>query len=897
MSLAPGVRLGPYEVLSAIGAGGMGEVYRARDPRLGRDVAIKVLPAAFSADPDRLRRFEQEAHAAAALNHPNILVVYDVSTRDGARYVVSELLEGETLRERIQHGRLDTDAAIHFGIQIADALDAVHHAGIVHGDLKPSNVIVTKAGVKLLDFGLARMSRHESAGCRFGIQGLPADTASISDEPNFIGSLPYMAPEQLDGRPIDARTDIFAFGVVLYEMLTGQRLFASHTVGSTIAAILSAEPRSIREAHPTIPAALERLVSTCLAADPDNRWESARDLKRALQWLAADFAGTQTARQSLHAPSRGLLSKIRPSRLAAGLLAIVTVGAVIVAETSARRPMNPIAPIQLVIEPPAGTRFSPSASLLSVSPDGRQIAFLALGADGINHIWIRPLESSEAREVPGTDYALGPFWSPDGRFLGFFASNTLKIVDVDGGPAQRICDALTDFPGGAWNRDGVILFSTGNKDRKGIYRVSVPKGPATAVRIVAEGDRDSRFSNPVFLPDGRHFVYRHVRSNPPASDLFVGSLDSSKDRPLLNVAADAIYTPPSYLVFRREDTLLAQPFDPATVALIGQPVPVAHDIGYNPYNGRTMFSVSADTLAYRSRAARQLVWFDRSGRREGTVTTTGSAFGLALSPDGLRFAMTRPDPATGTTDVWVTDLRRGVSSRLTTSSGNSYAPIWAPDGQHLLFGSKRGDGQRQVLEMDVSGTRAASLIAEPGSPRDWSRDGHMILYADAAKLFAVSASGVGAGRPFELPFTAPGVAATGGATFSPDGRWIAYSSNESGQDQVFVRSFPGGQHYSQLSSAGGTEPRWRGDGQELYYLASDGHIVAVSISAHRDTLEIGPPRPLFSTHAAGLTLGILGGQQYAVRPDGERFLVNEPVQEESTTPIIVVVNWRAALTR
>jgi serine/threonine protein kinase/Tol biopolymer transport system component len=897
MSLAPGVRLGPYEVLSAIGAGGMGEVYRARDPRLGRDVAIKVLPAAFSADPDRLRRIEQEARAAAALNHPNILVVYDVSTRDGAPYVVSELLEGETLRKRLQHGRLDTAAAIHFAVQIADALDAVHHAGIVHGDLKPSNVIVTKAGVKLIDFGLARMAHHESSGYRFGIQGLPVETASIGEEPNFIGSLPYMAPEQLDGRPIDARTDIFAFGAVLYEMLTGQRLFAGHTVGSTIAGILSAEPRSIREANPTIPVTLERLVSTCLANDPDNRWESARDLKRALEWIAADLAGTQTVSQSRQAPLRGLPSKIRTSWLAAGMLGIVTVGAVIVAETSARRPMNPIAPIQLVIEPPAGTRFSPSASLLSVSPDGRQIAFLALGADGINHVWIRPLESSEAREVPGTDNALGPFWSPDGRVLGFFASNTLKIVDVDGGPVQRICDALTDAPAGTWNRDGVILFSTGTKGRPGIYRVSVPRGPATPVRVAAEGDRDSRFLNPLFLPDGRHFVYRQARSNSPASDLFVGSLDSSKDRPLLSVAADAIYTPPSYLVFRREDTLLAQPFDSTTVALTGQPVPVAHDVGYNPYNGRTMFSVSADTLAYRPRAARQLMWFDRLGHREGTVTTTGSALGLALSPDGLRLAVTRADPATGTTDVWVMDLHRGVSSRLTSSSGNSYAPIWSPDGQHLLFGSKRGDAKRQVFEMDVSGTRAASLIAEPGSPRDWSRDGHMMLYGDAGKLFAVSASGVGAGRPLELRFTAPGTTSTGGATFSPDGRWIAYSSNESGQDQVFVRSFPGGQHKSQLSSAGGTEPQWRGDGQELYYLASDGHIVAVSIAAHRDTLEIGPPRPLFATQAAGLTLGILGGQQYAVTRDGQRFLVNEPVQEESTTSIIVVVNWRAALTR
>jgi dipeptidyl aminopeptidase/acylaminoacyl peptidase len=403
--------------------------------------------------------------------------------------------------------------------------------------------------------------------------------------------------------------------------------------------------------------------------------------------------------------------------------------------------------------------------------------------------------------------------------------------------------------------------------------------------------------NPVFLPDGRHFVYRRVKSNPSADDLFVGSLESSEDRLLLSGVANAIYTAPGYLVFRRGDALFAQPFDPTTLALTGQPAAIAHDIGYNPYGGRTMFSVSPDTLAYRPQAARQLVWFDRSGRRQGTVPTTGSGLHPALSPDGLRLAMARRDPATGTTDVWMMDLRRGVSSRLTSSSGNSSTPVWSPDGERLLFSSNRDGGRPKVFEMDPSDAGAAKLVAEPGSPRDWSRDGQLILYANTPKLFAVSASGVGAARPFELPFTAPGLGSAAGATFSPDGRWIAYSSAESGQDQVYVRSFPDGHHKSQLSSDGGSEPRWRGDGQELYYLASDGHIVAVSITAHRDTLELGPPRPLFATHAAGLTLGILGGHQYTVTRDGQRFLVNEPVQQESTTSLIVVVNWRAALTR
>ena len=892
MSLAPGFRLGPYEVLSILGAGGMGEVYRARDPRLGRDVAIKVLPTAFSADLDRLHRFQQEARAAAALNHPNIVAIYDVSADDNAPYVVSELLEGETLQERIRHARLTTETAIQFAGQIAGALDAVHRAGIVHGDLKPSNVMVTKSGVKLLDFGLATGVRRESSARRFGIQGLPADTATITAERKLFGTIPYMAPEQLAGQPIDSRTDIYSFGILLYEMVTGRRPFDGQTVGESVAAIVSGKSGIDGEAHPPIPAALQRVLSTCLAHDPDDRWQSARDLKRALEWVVEDVAATGPTSPS--SPSR-----LRSWWLAASMVAMVTTGAVIFAKATARGadPVSPSRPIQLEIDPPAGTRFSPSASLLSVSPDGREIAFLVLGADGISHIWVRRLESTDARQVPGTDNAVGPFWSPDSRLLGFFASGALKTVDVNGGSVQRVCDAPSTLPTGTWNRDGVILFGTGYNNRVGIYRVSTFGGPATPVRVVAEGDRDTEFWSPAFLPDGRHFVYRRVTSNPPTSQLLVGSLDSSSDRLLVSEAANAMFAPPRYLVFRRGDTLLAQSVDPNTLVLSDQAVAIAHDVGYNPFNGRTMFSVSADTLAYRPQASRQLVWFDRSGRRDGTVTTTWSAADPALSPDGSRLAVTRPDPANGTSDIWVMDLRRGVSSRLTRLPGISSRPVWSPDGQRVLFASRSERGLQKLFEVDATAEHTPSLVATPGSPRDWSRDGQLILYGDAGKLFAVSAEKASASQPLELPFAAPGGGTSaGGATFSPDRRWIAYNSNESGQDQVFVRSFPDGQHLSQVSSTGGIGPRWRDDGQELYYLSSDGHMVAVSITAHGDMLDIGTPRPLFATEATGLTLGILGGNQYAVTRDGQRFLVNEPVQKESTTSITVVVNWRAALT-
>jgi Tol biopolymer transport system component len=681
-------------------------------------------------------------------------------------------------------------------------------------------------------------------------------------------------------------------------MLTGQRPFPGHDAGSTITAMLSAEPRPMREAHAAIPLAVERVVSTCLAKDPDDRWQSARELKRALQWVAADIAGPHIGGQSLPAASRRRQSVLRSGWAAAGLLSIMTTGAFLVAVTNTRRLTTPIRPIQLTIDPPAGTRFSPSASLLSVSPDGRQVAFLALGPDGISRVWIRPLESSEARELPGTDNALGPFWSLDSRSVGFFANDRLNIVGAEGGPIKMVCEASTNIPAGTWNRDGVMLFSTGAKGRPGIYRVSTTGGPVTPLRVAAEDDRDSIFSVPEFLPDGRHFLYRYGKTEPPTNNIFIGSLDSvdsSKDQRILSGTGNTVYVPPGYLVYRRGETMLAQPFDPTTFAFRGQPIAVAHDVGYNPFGGRTMFSVSGNTLAYRPRVPRQLVWFDRAGHRRGAITISGTVFDPALAPDGSRLAMTRLDPATGSDDIWVMDLHRGVSSRLTAASGTISGPIWSSDAHHLLFGSNRDGGQFKILKVDASGTGAASVVAGAGIPRDWSRDGNIIVYSDAAKLFALSLSEAAPEHVRELPFAAPAVSGPS-AALSPDSGWIAYTSDESGQDQVYVRSFPDGLHKMQVSSSGGADPQWRGDGRELYYLASDGHLMAVSI-VHRNTLDIGPPRPLFATQASGLTVGIVGQHQYAVTRDGQRFLVNEPLQHETPRPITVVVNWRAGLAR
>jgi serine/threonine protein kinase len=887
VTLAPGGRLGPYAISSALGAGGMGEVYKACDTRLDRTVALKVLPQHVADNAAARERFQHEARAISHLQHPHICTLYDVGHQDGIDFLVLEYLEGETLSQRIRRGPLPLAEVLTHALQIADALDRAHRAGFVHCDLKPSNVVLTRSGVKLLDFGLAILNRDDPPQGRFGVGVLQADTGSLGDEGVLMGSVPYMAPEQLDGRTLDARTDIFAFGVVLYEMLTGQRPFETDGVGSTIAAILSAEPRAIGDLQPAVPTALVRIVSTCLARHPDDRWQTAADLKRELRWIAADVA--VTTRTPHGRPSLPW----RSAWLVAGIFAVVALLAVV----NGSRSSSETRPVQFTLAPPEGGSFSPSASVVSVSPDGRKVAFLAVTAEGPN-IWLESLESGEARQLPGTNNALAPFWSPDSRFVGFYADNKLKIIDATGGLPQTVCDAVEGCTiAGTWNQDGVILFSACTKGVAGIYRVSVPKGAATPVRVQSHSGRTQAFSSPQFLPNGRHFIY-HAEAPAPGyaskSALYVGALDSPNDKLIRNAESDGAYVPPGYLLFRQGDRLLAQRFDATTLELSGQPMDLAHDIAYNPNSGRTMFSVSKHALAYRRAVDRELVWFDRGGHRIGSPAAR--AFNPALSPDDSLLATSRQDPATGAFNIWVADLRRGVSSRVTFATGRQGGPVWSPDGRRILFGSNQ-NGRFELFQVDASGAGSSQLVVGPGFPLDWSADGRFILYREDAtsRLLALQTVGNDAMRPFELPFDAPAINGTR-AALSPDAGWIAYTSNEASNDQVFVRPFPKGEGKWQVSARGGSEPRWRRDGKELFYLASDGQLMAVPIVARQHTLEIGSPTPLFATGAVGMTFaaGIVGASQYDVTSDGQRFLVNQPVKHAAPSPITVVVNWRAA---
>jgi serine/threonine protein kinase/Tol biopolymer transport system component len=900
VTLAPGVRLGPYAILSSLGAGGMGEVYKARDTRLDRTVAIKVLPSHVAESPDARQRFDREARAISALQHPHICTLYDVGHQDGIHFLVMEYLEGEALADQLAKGALLLNQVLQYATEITDALEKAHRAGIVHCDLKPANIMLTKTGAKLLDFGLASLNRHNPQRGHFGVGQLAAETGALGDEHVLMGTVPYMAPEQLDGRSPDARADIFACGVILYEMLTGRKPFEAIGVGSSIAAILSTDPQPPTALHPTIPPTLDRVVLTCLAKDPDDRWQTASDLNRALHWIAADLATSATPAQVL--PWR---PDFRSHWLAWGIVSLIVIGAIALSAVSLRRRPSDVRLIQFLVAAPDGTALSSSAALLSVSPDGQQIAFVASTGGGPTRIWVRSLDSVKTRELPGTDNALSPFWAPDARSVGFFANDKLKIVDVTGGLPRVVCDAPIPYQVGTWSRDGDILFSAA-RDRSrpcpsaspsAIYRVSAVRGTVIPVRTAA-GPACKAFSAPEFLPDGRHFIYQlETGEAPEAVGIYVGSLDASEDKLLVNTRSNGFYAAPGYLFFRRGDTLFAQRFDTAKLALSGQPSAVAQNVAYNPTNGRTIVSVSEQTLAYRQAADRQLVWFDRVGRQVGMVATGGTVLDPALSPDESRLAVTRQDPATGMQDIWLIHLRRGVSSRMTFSSVGARSPVWSPDGRRIVFQSSQNRGTEDGLfETEASGAGQSRFLAGFGRPSDWSADGRFILYsiAGGVKLFVLPLSGNEALRPFELPFTA---STTGWprARLSPDGRWIAYTSTESGTDHVFVRAFPKGEFKLQVSSQGGSDPLWRSDGKELVYLSADGHIMAVPILARQETLEMGSPTPLFATNLEGRALGILGTSQYVMTRDGQRFLVNQPAQRGFS--ITVVANWSAAVNR
>jgi Tol biopolymer transport system component len=880
MALASGTRLGPYEIISPLGVGGMGEVYRGRDTRLDRTIAIKVLLAHLADDSDRRQRFEREARAVSSLTHPHICALYDIGHQDGIDFLVMEYLEGETLDQRLVRGPLPLDQAISYGIEIADALAQAHRQGLVHRDLKPANIMLTRTGAKLLDFGLAKSLDCEASVVTSEGVARAGETKSLTAEGAILGTLQYMAPEQVEGSDADARTDLFALGTVLYEMATGRKAFEGKSQASLLAAILEREPAPMAAFQPITPPALDHVVRRCLAKDPDERWQAASDVRRELQWIGA------TAGQSSVTAARGLRQRSR-ARLAwtvAGVLA--TAGALgFIAFVFLRAPIA-IRPITFTVSPPDGTTLTPGP--IAVSPDGHQLAFAASSA-GVNHLWVRSLDSLAAHELPDTDGARGSFWSPDSRSLAFFSGGKLKKVDISGGRPQVLCSA-DGGTSGSWSDAGVILFPT----KDGLSRVSDAGGSATLLTRLDSSTGETTHDFPQFLPDRRHFIYAIVSTRPEHTGVFIGSLDSAVSHRRLLGTASALYVPPGYLLFWRNGELLAQPFNAATLEMGGVATPVADVLAYGVMRGIGMFAASATgVLAYVSPAQRQLGWVDRVGRPLGSIGTPGRDVDPALSPDDARVAVSRVDPSTNIADIWVIDSAGTTAFRLTSHGGN--LPVWSPDGSHIAFSAFQ-EGRYHLRQKLSSGDGNEGTFVTSSTdewPADWSRDGRFLLFfhPTASKTFELWALPL---TPDRKPIWLMNTGWYGGrAQLSPNGRWFAYTSNESGADEVYLRPFPAGDSKRQISLGGGIEPRWRRDGRELFFVAPDQQMMAVPVDPDIP-LPVGLPKALFQTRIL-ISTHAVARRQYVVTADGQRFLINQPAAGPTSSPITVVINWQAAL--
>jgi len=884
MTIQTGARLGPYEITAPIGAGGMGEVYRAKDTRLGRDVAVKVLPAAMSSSPELRQRLDREARTISQLSHPHICTLHDVGHQDGTDYLVMELLEGETLADRLGRGAMPLDQALRIGVEIAGALDAAHRQGIVHRDLKPGNVMLTKSGVKLLDFGLAKLAAPPTSVSQ--ATSLPTalpESQPLTSRGTILGTFQYMAPEQLEGREADARSDIFAFGCVLYEMLTGQKAFTGKSQASLIGSIMTTEPAPISSIQPMTPPAVDRLVKGCLAKEPEHRWSTAHDVMLQLQWIAEGGSAA-----GLPAP----VAARRRSRekLAWGVAGALALAAAALAYGFAKRAPQPprMVRFEVAIPPNVSAIDAPK-----ISPDGRLLAFNATDATGKAQIWIRPLNALAAQPLAGTEGTRRPFWSPDSRYLAFMAEGKLKKIDVTGGPPTKICDAPTAVDG-SWSPEGVILLDGTGTDP--ILRVPAAGGtPVVAVKT-EPSRKEIQVGWPEFLPDGRHFLYMAANQKPDDGAYRIGSLDSAETKPLAPAQTMLAYAPPGYLLFVKDKTLVAQPFDAKALKITGEPVPLAEQIGTDAV-GLARFSVSRDgVLAYRTGdSGDRIMWVDRSGKELGTILENGEYQDVQISPAGDQIAFDLQDARLGRADVWLRDLARGVNSRFTFSTqGNAFSPVWTPAGDALIYTNDRGDAPGLYEKSTVGQGEEKLLVKLDGLffATSVSPDGTVAFQVrppDPKNGFDIMVLPRTPGAK-PIPFRATPFN-EGSAQFSPDGRLMAYFSNESGRPEIYVQTYPGPGRTWQISTAGGVDPHWSADGKELFYRGPDQKMMAVPVSGGAGAFQAGIPTPLFLTH---ISTGP-ASSRYAVDRTGQKFLMSAALGRETMNPTTVVLNWPAAL--
>jgi serine/threonine protein kinase len=911
----PGAKIGHYRVDASIGAGGMGEVWRAEDTKLGRNVALKVLPAAVADDPDRLARFEREARVLASLNHPNIAHLYGLetitsgtdgdadadaslgagagedseSTAHAVTFLVMELVEGDDLSERIARGPVPIDEAIPIALQIAEALEAAHEAGIVHRDLKPANVKLRADGtVKVLDFGLAKAWETDGADANLSLS--PTMTQHATAAGLILGTAAYMSPEQARGQFVDRRADIWAYGVVLWEMLTGRKLFAGDTVSDVLASVLKEAP-PLDALPPATPRYLKRLVKRCLDKEAKTRLRDIGEARIALSRPAEEAAGGGVADAVDASPWRRRLPWLAA---AVATVAALAVGGLWIARTEPEPQV-----IRFETPPPEDGRFhlSPdNPGPVAVAPDGSKLAYSGRTADGVIRLWVRALDESEARALPGTENAQYPFWSPDSRRIGFFSNGKLRVIEAVGGPPLALCNA-SDGKGGTWNRDGVIVFAPSYNSP--LHQVAEAGGEPVAITAFDAERKDNSHRHPRFLPDGNRFLYmaRSASGSGEGHAVMVAALDGKVDR-LLFRAPTAVEVASGHLLFVRDQTLMARPFDTDQLEFTGDPFPIAETVALLPSGAVVgVFSVSQNgVLAFQagdgSDGSFRLMWRDRDGNELGAVGEPASYDEVHLVPGGELAVVALEEAGAGTGDVWVVDLRRDLFSRFTFEPGYEYGLTPSPDGETLYFSSERG-GAYTIVRKEIGGAGEGEVIFESATemyPSSVSPDGENLFLFRGGEttnydIWVLPLSGDAEAYPFlETDF----VEYTG--MISPDGRWLAYGSDESGSPEIYVTAFPERGRKWQVSTNGGQSPRWRADGSEILYHATDGSLIAVAMESRAGGLMIGEAVPLFNTGVQPF-----GNHFWALSDDGERALVLETMTEQDAPNLSVVVNWLDAV--